>query len=271
MKSIKRKAGAVALWCCLALLLLVVSSCQQAKLKAAIAVANKECPISMGQTGDITSIRYEGDKVEYTLSVNEKFINIKMLLEHSAQTKASLKTLFQNPQGDVKELLNLVVACNSNLVFTYVGRTSGEKASFLLTTSEIKELLDQKMTDKESNLAKLKQIVESPTVQLPMKVDAVTTLVHLSLSDSDVVYLYQIDEAALPMKTLRSKGEQIKEKSAQALLNDSGTRTMVELCVACGKGIRYRYVGDKSGEKYEFRLTPEELEQSVGENGRAEE
>ncbi|MDR0892429.1 MAG: hypothetical protein LBN24_07430 [Mediterranea sp.] len=259
MNYLKQKANTLLLWCCVALLLPAVSSCQQAKLKAAVMIIDKQCPIDMGQTGQITSVKYEGDKVEYTLTLNEQLADIKKMRENSAQTLSALKTMFQAPEGEVKELLELVVASNSSMVFTYVGNKSGEKASFVLTTNELKQLLDQKMTAEESSLAKLKQTIESPAAQLPMKVDAVTTLTQMSLSDSDVVYLYQIDEAACPMDKIIANGEQMKAHVLQTLSSDPSAQMLVGLCLDCDKGIYYRYVGDKSGKAYEFRVSPEEL------------
>ena len=56
--NLLKKSSGFILLCSISLLMLVMTGCQEAKLKTVIAVANKQCPIDMGAVGTITSIIY---------------------------------------------------------------------------------------------------------------------------------------------------------------------------------------------------------------------
>ena len=46
--NLLKKSSGFILLCSISLLMLVMTGCQEAKLKTVIAVANKQCPIDMG-------------------------------------------------------------------------------------------------------------------------------------------------------------------------------------------------------------------------------
>lgn len=78
MEKLVRRPNAVILFISLSLLMMLTTSCQEIKLKAAIEVANKQCPMEMGEAGKITSIVFDGENVVYTFYLNEEVANIKM-------------------------------------------------------------------------------------------------------------------------------------------------------------------------------------------------
>ena len=80
--NLLKKSSGFILLCSISLLMLVMTGCQEAKLKTVIAVANKQCPIDMGAVGTITSIIYDGNNVVYTLNMNEEITNIKILKDN---------------------------------------------------------------------------------------------------------------------------------------------------------------------------------------------
>ena len=104
----------------LSLLMMLTTGCQEIKLKAGIEAANKQCPIDMGETGKITSIVYDGENVVYTFYLNEEAANIKTLQKNPESMKTSLKIMFQNPNKEVKSLLDLVVKCKAGLQMIYI-------------------------------------------------------------------------------------------------------------------------------------------------------
>ena len=80
--NLLKKSSGFILLCSISLLMLVMTGCQEAKLKTVIGVANKQCPIDMGAVGTITSIIYDGNNVVYTLNMNEEITNIKILKDN---------------------------------------------------------------------------------------------------------------------------------------------------------------------------------------------
>ena len=59
MKNMFKNAGKMVLFTCLSLMLLTACG-QKSKLKLAIAAANKQCPMDMGASGEISSITFDG-------------------------------------------------------------------------------------------------------------------------------------------------------------------------------------------------------------------
>ena len=139
--NLLKKSSGFILLCSISLLMLVMTGCQEAKLKTVIGVANKQCPIDMGAVGTITSIIYDGNNVVYTLNMNEEITNIKILKDNPESMKSSITMMFQNPAADVKEMLKLMAKCNSGLHMIFVGNKSGEQAVCELTAEELKEVI----------------------------------------------------------------------------------------------------------------------------------
>ena len=158
MEKLVRRPNAVILFISLSLLMMLTTGCQEIKLKAGIEAANKQCPIDMGETGKITSIVYDGENVVYTFYLNEEAANIKTLQKNPESMKTSLKIMFQNPNKEVKSLLDLVVKCKAGLQMIYIGKDSGEQVVCELTTDEIKEILNKDVDTTESDLCDMNQI-----------------------------------------------------------------------------------------------------------------
>ena len=125
MEKLIRSSNAAMLFISLSLLIVLTTGCQEVKLKAAIEVANKQCPMDMGEAGKITSIVYDGENVVYTFQLNEETANIKALQKNPESMKTSMKIMFQNPTKEVKTLLDLVVKCKAGLQMIYIGKDSG--------------------------------------------------------------------------------------------------------------------------------------------------
>lgn len=58
MRNIIKNLGSIMLLICLSLILLTGCS-RKSQLKLAIEMANKQCPMSIGTTGEISSITFE--------------------------------------------------------------------------------------------------------------------------------------------------------------------------------------------------------------------
>ena len=87
-RNLLKKSYGFVLLCSLLLLTLSISSCQESKLKAVVAIANKQCPMDMGEVGTITSIIYDGSNVVYTLNMNESITDIAILKDNPESMKA---------------------------------------------------------------------------------------------------------------------------------------------------------------------------------------
>ena len=90
MRNIIGNPGKSVLLICLSLLLLTGCS-QKSKLKLAVEVAARQCPISMGSAGEISSITFDGTDVIYTALVNEAYLKLDALEKNPESMKSSTK------------------------------------------------------------------------------------------------------------------------------------------------------------------------------------
>lgn len=189
MKNMFKNAGKMVLFTCLSLMLLTACG-QKSKLKLAIAAANKQCPMDMGASGEISSITFDGSDVVYVLLMNESFLNIDALKENPDAMKSAVTVMFGNPQGSIKEMLDLVVGTDSGIKFIYKGKTSGNEVECYLTTQDLKDILNGGSTAESSDKKKLEEQVKMTNVSCPMQVDEATMLNKLTIESDKVLSLY---------------------------------------------------------------------------------
>lgn len=245
-------------------LLMILAGCQNNKLQKAIENANKQCPISMGETGEISSIVYDGQHVVYTLSINENVTNLEPLKANPASFKALIKIMLQNPTPDTKELFMLMIKSNAELHVTYVGKDSGSKLTCELTTDDLKSILDTKDHSPENELAKLKLHIEMANLDLPIQVNKETRLEEVLLTDKSVIYISRIDEAGYSLSKLKESATDIKQSIIEALSSsDQVTHEFIKNCISCSRDIIYRYAGNQSGEQYDVTITIADLKEII--------
>jgi hypothetical protein len=116
-------------------------SCAETKLKTAAEAANKECPVSLGITGEMTSVAYEDGAMVFTFTLNEQLNNIDVLAANPESTKASILAGMRNENS--KKLFDLIIESDAGLRFVYKGKDSGKEARFDLTAAELKEELEK--------------------------------------------------------------------------------------------------------------------------------
>lgn len=261
MEKLIRSSNAAMLFISLSLLIVLTTGCQEVKLKAAIEVANKQCPMDMGEAGKITSIVYDGENVVYTFQLNEETANIKALQKNPESMKTSMKIMFQNPTKEVKTLLDLVVKCKAGLQMIYIGKDSGEQVVCELTTDEIKNILNADVNASESDLAKLESQIQMANLQFPMKASEEVVIEKIELSDESVIYICRVDEDLCEMSQIKANAKEVKEGIVGTLANqtDLPTQLFTKCCVNCNRNIVYRYIGKQSEDQHDVVITVSEL------------
>lgn len=249
------------LLCSLLLLILSVTGCQDVKLKAAIEIGNKQCPIDIGEVGMITKIIYDGSNVVYTFNVNEESVNIKGLRENPESMKELMMMMYQNPTNEVKELLKLVVKCKAGLQMNFIGKESGEKATVELTSDEIEKVINADMSTSESDKSKLEAQVKIANLQFPMQASKEIVIEKIEISDKSVIYICRVDEELCDIDQIKSNSETVKRGITETLANstDNSTQLFIKLCVNSNKSIVYRYIGNQSDNFLNMEITVDEL------------
>ena len=91
-------------------------------------------------------------------------------------------------------MLEMVVDTKSGIRLIYKGKSTGKEVECRLDTEELKRILNQKGTEKESERQKLEELVNVTNVSCPMTIDEATILNKLTIEADKVVYNYTIDE-----------------------------------------------------------------------------
>ncbi|MDD3039652.1 hypothetical protein [Bacteroides sp.] len=263
MRNLLKRFNGVMLIFSLSLLVMLTTSCRDAKLKVAIESANKQCPVKMGEFGKITSIVYDGRNVIYTFNVDEIYTNIKALKEQPENLKSSMAIMFQNPNKEVKTLLDLIVKCNAGLQMVYVGKNSGDKVECELTAGELNEAINANINSSKSDLIKLETQIKMANLQFPLKASEEITIEKMELSNEAVIYLCSVDEKACNIDLIEENHETVKQGIVDELSNktDQPTQLFIKYCTDCNRNIVYRYIGNQSGTQYDVVVTVPELKE----------
>ena len=80
-----------------------------------------------------------------------------------------------------------------------------------METEDLNNILNQNLTEEESDKHKLEELVNVTNVSCPMDVDEATTLDKLTIEPDKVVYNYTIDETKVDMATMRNNEAQMKQ------------------------------------------------------------
>lgn len=266
-RNLLKKSYGFVLLCSLSLLMVSISSCQESKLKAMIAIVNLQCPIDMGEPGTISSIIYDGENVVYTLSMNENITTISILKDNPESIKESIKIMVRNPAKDVKEMLKLVIECNVGLKLKFVGKDSGEEAVCELTPEELKEVFKAESDPLQSEHAKLEAQVNMMSLQFPKQVNKEIEVEKIELNEKSVVYICKINEDMCPVSRIEAKAHEVqKELVANWTMqsqSDQATWEFLKNCINNNKSITYKYIGTESGNHYDVIITVPELKKMI--------
>ena len=248
--NLLKKSSGLMLLCSVSLLMIVMTGCQEAKLKTVIGIANKQCPLDMGEVGNITSIIYDGDNVVYTLNMNEEITNIKILKDNPESMKSSIKMMFQNPAADVKEMLKLMAKCNSGLHM------------------KLKEVINTNADPAQSGQTKLEAQLKMANLQFPMQASEEVVVEKIEIIGESVVYICSVDEELCPISQIEENAAEVKEGIVSTLASqtDPATQIFIKTCVENNKNITYRYIGKDSGKQYDVVIPVSDLKKMLIKN-----
>ena len=232
--NLLKKSSGFILLCSISLLMLVMTGCQEAKLKTVIGVANKQCPIDMGAVGTITSIIYDGNNVVYTLNMNEEITNIKILKD--------------NPES-----------------MKFVGNKSGEQAVCELTAEELKEVINTNADPAQSGQTKLEAQLKMANLQFPMQASEEVIVEKIEVIGESVVYICSVDEELCPISQIEENAAEVKEGIVSTLASqtDPATQIFIKTCIDNNKSIAYRYIGKESGQQYDVIIPLSDLKKML--------
>lgn len=236
----------------------VLFSCSEnsAKLKAAIEEANKECPISLGIAGEMTSMAYSNNTVEILFSFDEQFTNIDKLAANPARVKETVMTAMVNERS--KPLFDLMVEANANFRVIFKGKSSGKEAKMELQLSELEDLMKKPMA---SNEEKLRLTIAQTNLQMPM--DTGTGVVITELLDRGDAVIYKAKVSKKEQLSMIANSIEEVKNSQKLMFKMMGTAEKVffRMVIDAGKDIGYLYTADGTDEQVEIIQTNAELKE----------
>ncbi len=232
----------------------VFCGCVENKLKAAVEEGNKSCPISLGLTGELTSISYQDDTVQMLYTMDEQFMDI----DSYASNPEDMKTTFMSGMRDEesKKLLKLLTEADADFTVVYKGKVSGKEASFKISSNELKKELDKPLA---TNDEKLKLAINETNKQLP--IDLGTGIVITELVDKGDVVVYMAKVADKEQFRLLSSNTENTKNSQKIMFKmmASAEKIFFKLIVDAGKDLGYLYYTDGTDETFEIVHTNSEL------------
>lgn len=248
----------------LAAIVMLTAGCQSEKinkLKLALEEANKQCPMDMGEIGQMSSIEFDDDamEVQFHYTINEDALSIDELKKTSNETaRDQLKLLFSREEN--KKMLDQMIDAEVGLGAIYKGDSSGETLKVTLSLDDLKEIKDNPMSETEINRQLLKNMITQENKLYPTNIESGMDIIR-SYDDGDyLVYDICIEEETYDFVLCK---DAVESGEAKANISTSFADPMIKrifkIIVPLEKGLKYHYYGSKTGESFDVTFTPDEL------------
>lgn len=241
--------------------MLLLTSCNhRTKLKIAVEAANKQCPIPMGKSAEVTNIVFDGENVVYTLLMKEAPVDISILKDNPQVMRDIISTGLGNAPEDVRNMVKLVASAKAGLKFI-CRDTSGNEATCTLAAKDLLTAITTMGSHEENGLRQLNKMLDMANATFPIQINEITRADRVTLEGGNVVYDYTIDDRQLDINMMREdNGRMMKDRLHESFdLSDKTLHMFIEACVNCGKGLHYRYKCSHSGDTLLVTFSADEL------------
>ncbi len=231
-------------------------SCTDNSPKKQVETINQQCPIDLGILGKVTEVGLDNQTIVYHVETNSDVLKLSRLKDHVGDVKKGILLNFV----DDSVTLSQFIAAKCNIRYEYTDATTSERLVINVSQDELKNAVALVSDEKELARRRIENFVATGRLQLPLQVDEVTTLTDIVIEDGNVGYIYELDEDKLPSEKMKDQLSVLKENIAKGLESDDVSMNMlVDALTKDHKGLVYRYVLNKSGEKVEITFSPEEV------------
>lgn len=232
-------------------------------LKMQIESGQKHCPMNLGMAGKLTSMSYNEDdkEVDFLFTVNPQVMDVKAMEADPENTKNTLRLSLS--KGDMKKLLQMMVDAGASLKVTYKNR--GKKDEFVTTFSadELKNILDNPMSEEETNKLILSSQIKSERNKLPYNIEKGLKVTDIQDNGAMLTYVCEVDEDLYELDEMGAAKEELKG-NMRKMLKDRSMRQQAEILASLNKGFEYKYVGVPSGKSVVVSFSAAELEEIGG-------
>lgn len=242
------------------IIFLAMASCNggDALLKAQIESGKKHCPMSLGIAGKLTDMSYDesSHEVNFVITLNKQISDVKTLQDDPSSARQAMRLSLQ--KGNMKKLLEMMVDANASLEITYKNRGSRDEFKLNYSAAELKEILDNPMSEEETNRLLLSNQVNSEKRRMPYTIERGLKVIDLQDNEDALVYVCEVNEDLYDIDEMENSRDELKANMRQ-LLKDPAMRQQAEILSSLGKGFEYDYIGKSSGKKVAVAFTSDEL------------
>ena len=238
------------------------SNSNKSKVQMIVDETTKELP-TQDNIGEITSIKCEQNTVVLNYQTDAQSFPLAKAKENGDLIKRAWRMSFFDPIDNNKtEFLNTLIAegYGIKVCFDEEGTKLHHEISF--DNDELKTISQKPLTNSEQ----LNIQIELTNAALPKQIDEVTTLVRTELNDTNMMYVFDIDENKLTIDAMKNDEATYRSNIERTLSTEianplSSTGMFFKQVIRAGKGVKYNYCGKNSGKSFDVELTNSQLRQ----------
>lgn len=253
MKIRPFKVSFVGLLCAL---VLVLSSCAENKLKMAVKSGNKECPISLGMTGELTNLFYEDNTVKFLFTMDEQFIDIDKMNSDPETMKASAMASMRSEKS--RKLADMVIDAGADIRIVYKGKTTGKTAELVLTADELKKEMEKPEPSPEEMLGVM---IAQTNKLMPLDTGSGVIITELLEKGDTIVYMSYVQDVEVLKLMARNKNDVKGNQRIMFKMTQGADKEFFRTLVKAGKDLAYIYYADGTDETIEVVHTNSELQE----------
>lgn len=237
------------------LLLLPLASVmsQESNLAATVKELQAACPSPLGAAGEIERVDFDGKTLVFVYSINEGLMNFDVIKENPGYAKA----MFANPTVALKEIFKMLLEEDCGFCLKMTEKVTGKSVKCILTKEDMKNIVTGAKSDDPIKILETK--IAADNMQLPLNIEEGVTFTKVNISGAYVIHEYSVDESLYPIEALAGMKPELKQGVVLYLIDDPVGKNYARLCKNAGKGIKYRYIGSKSGAECVFEISVEEF------------
>ena len=104
----------------------------EALLEEQVKITDDQCPMEIEQGLVMESVTIEGSNVVYVCKTDENLLNMDQMEENREAVQAALEEYWYSSDLAIKKMVQFCQKAHKNVVYRYVGATSGKAVEFLI-------------------------------------------------------------------------------------------------------------------------------------------
>ena len=238
------------------LMALVLTGCKKSPLKQQVEFLNRQCPLDLGVLGEVTSVDLDGQAIVYHVATNPRILKLDRLRDHVGDVKQGVLLYFANDTASLRQL----VPTKCGLKYEYSDTESGERFVVDISNDDLRRVSALVGNQRELARRRIENFVATGRLQLPLQIDAITTLTDIALDADAVAYTYTIDEESVAPDDLEAELSSLRMNIRESLGGgDPSMGVLIDVLTRDHRGLVYRYVMSKSGKQFDITFTPDDV------------